>query len=230
MVVVEVNTGPERIGHVTMPNGQITIIQSAGNCVTAIAPTSQAFDANGGAGTISVTAVPGCAWDATSHNLGGSSLVTPFTAHGIGSGVVPFTIGANKDLQATAPFFIIGGSLKFQITQKGCPLTVSPTSFHVPAAAADYFVSVTTGAVSCDWSASSNEDGLKPGDVVDICGYLPKEPIMWQIASADAGAVSLSGRLINGETMVMPDGHEQSWGDYGVHKCFASEYRDQHSK
>ena len=74
------------------------------------------------------------------------------------------------------------------------------------------------------------KDGLKPGDVVEICGYLPKEPIMWQIASADAGAVSLSGRLINGETMVMPDGHEESWGDYGVHKCFASEYRDQHSK
>jgi len=32
------------------------------------------------------------------------------------------------------------------------------------------------------------------------------------------------------ETMVMPDGHEQSWGDYGVHKCFAPEYKDQHSK
>jgi hypothetical protein len=53
---------------------------------------------------------------------------------------------------------------------------------------------------------------------------------MWQIASPDAGAVSVSGRLINGETMVMPDGHEQSWGDYGVHKCFAPDYNDQHSK
>jgi hypothetical protein len=72
-------------------------------------------------------------------------------------------------------------------------------------------------------------DGLKPGDLVEICGYLPKEAITWQIASPDAGAVSLAGRLINGETMVMPDGHEQSWGDYGVHKCFAAEYKDQHS-
>jgi hypothetical protein len=74
------------------------------------------------------------------------------------------------------------------------------------------------------------KDGLKPGDIVEICGYLPKEAIMWQIATPDAGAVSLSGRLINGETMVMPDGHEQSWGDYGVHKCFAPAYSDQHSK
>jgi hypothetical protein len=74
------------------------------------------------------------------------------------------------------------------------------------------------------------KDGLKPGDVVEVCGYVPKETIMWQIASPEAGAVSLAGRLINGETMVMPDGHEQSWGDYGVHKCFAAEFKDQHSK
>ena len=74
------------------------------------------------------------------------------------------------------------------------------------------------------------QDGLKPGDLVEVCGYLPKEPIVWQITSPDAGATSLSGRLINGETMVMPDGHEQSWGDYGAHKCFAPEYKDQHSE
>jgi len=74
------------------------------------------------------------------------------------------------------------------------------------------------------------KDGLKAGDVVEVCGYLPKEAIMWQIASPDAGAVSLSGRLLNGESMVMPDGHEQSWGDYGVHKCFAPDHRDQHSQ
>jgi uncharacterized protein DUF6152 len=75
-----------------------------------------------------------------------------------------------------------------------------------------------------------SKDGLKPGDVVEVCGYVPKEIIMWQLAGSDPGAISLSGRLINAETMVMPDGHQQSWGDYGVHKCFAPEYKDQHSK
>jgi hypothetical protein len=74
------------------------------------------------------------------------------------------------------------------------------------------------------------KDGLKPGDVVEVCGYLPKETTMWQIASSTPGAISLSGQLINAETMVMPDLHEQSWGDYGVHKCYAPEYKDQHSK
>ena len=70
---------------------------------------------------------------------------------------------------------------------------------------------------------------LKPGDVVEVCGYLPKEAIMWQIANAET-ATSLAGRLINGELLVMPDGKQQSWGDYGVHKCFEPGFADQHSK
>jgi hypothetical protein len=73
------------------------------------------------------------------------------------------------------------------------------------------------------------KDVLKPGDVVDVCGSLPKEALRWQIASADATAASPAGRLINAEVLTMPDGTQQSWGDYGVHKCFAPGYTDQHS-
>jgi len=53
---------------------------------------------------------------------------------------------------------------------------------------------------------------------------------MWQIANADTSTISLAGRLINAEVLVMPDGKERSWGDYGVHKCFAPGFTDQHSK
>jgi hypothetical protein len=73
-------------------------------------------------------------------------------------------------------------------------------------------------------------DVLKPGDVIEVCGYLPKERTIWQITSASPDAVSVAGRLITAELLVMPDGREQSWGDYGFHRCFAPEYRDQHSK
>lgn len=73
-------------------------------------------------------------------------------------------------------------------------------------------------------------DVLKPGDVVEVCGYAPKEPIVWQLASADPSAASPAGRLLNGESLTMADGKEQSWGDYGVHKCFTPEFKDQHSK
>src|SRR5262245_26747409 len=72
------------------------------------------------------------------------------------------------------------------------------------------------------------KDVLKYGDVVEVCGYLPKENIVWQIASADRSAASLAGKLINAETLVMPDGTRESWGDYGFHKCFEPGYTDQH--
>jgi Family of unknown function (DUF6152) len=74
-------------------------------------------------------------------------------------------------------------------------------------------------------------DFLKVGDVVEACGYLPKEATIWQIAEpGNTYAPSTAGRLLNGELLVMPDGKEMSWGDYGVHKCFASGYADQHPK
>jgi len=76
----------------------------------------------------------------------------------------------------------------------------------------------------------SLEKVVKPGDVIEVCGYAPKEALMWQIASADPGAVSLAGRLITAELIVMPDGKVQSWGDYGFHRCFPPDYRDGHSR
>ena len=72
-------------------------------------------------------------------------------------------------------------------------------------------------------------DTLKTGTAVEVCGYLPKEPIVWQVASENPGKVSLSGRLLNGELITMADGKQQSWGDYGVHRCFGPQYRDQHT-
>lgn len=73
-------------------------------------------------------------------------------------------------------------------------------------------------------------DLVKAGDVIEVCGYVTKEKTIWQIAAATPDAVSLSGRLITAELLVMPDGREQSWGDYGFHHCFSPGYRDQHSR
>ena len=64
---------------------------------------------------------------------------------------------------------------------------------------------------------------LKVGDVVEICGYLPKERTTWQMARPDGGA-SLAGRLIEAENMVFPDGSVRPWGDYHIHKCFPPGY------
>ena len=83
-------------------------------------------------------------------------------------------------------------------------------------------------------------DELKAGVSVEVCGYAPKENTIWQIASppaqgpdglrANTTAPSISGRLLNGESLTMPDGKVHSWGDYGTHLCFPPDYRDQHSR
>ena len=86
------------------------------------------------------------------------------------------------------------------------------------------------GPSAVQLARSGMEDMVKPGDVIEVCGYLLKEKTIWQIASRDPQAVSLSGLLITAELLVMPDGREQSWGDYGFHRCFAPGYKDQHSK
>src|SRR5262245_8187827 len=39
------------------------------------------------------------------------------------------------------------------------------------------------------------KDVLQAGYVIEVCGYVPKEAVTWQIASADNSAVSLAGRL-----------------------------------
>ncbi len=76
--------------------------------------------------------------------------------------------------------------------------------------------------------ASFAKDILKPGVVIEVCGYLPKEALMWQIASADTSTKSPAGRLITAEVLVMLDGTQQNWGGYGVRKCFVPESADQH--
>ena len=75
----------------------------------------------------------------------------------------------------------------------------------------------------------SMENLVKVGDVVEVCGYGPKEATVWQIASPD-GSTSLAGRLLTAELIVLPDGRVQSWGDYGFHHCFPPGFTDVHSR
>jgi hypothetical protein len=75
---------------------------------------------------------------------------------------------------------------------------------------------------------------LKAGDVVEVCGYIAKESAgsfrttTVPITINPAGPRSISGRRMNGELVVMPDGRKQSWSDYGQHLCFGSDYHDFH--
>jgi len=153
-VDVDLNTGPERTGHITTAIGVITIVQAPGNCVTALTPASQTFDANGGSGSFTVTALPGCSWEATPHDNGAYKL--PWS-HGSGNGQVTFTMPPNRGPDTLSWYYIVGATSRFQITESGCGgLTVSPLNLRVPAAGGDFSVAVTGGSL-CAWSDYSND-------------------------------------------------------------------------
>ena len=81
-------------------------------------------------------------------------------------------------------------------------------------------------------------DALKVGDVLEACGFVPKEGVESQRSMVMAPASenvkqtapkNMSGRLLTAEMLVMPDGKTQRWSDYGQHLCLGPDYRDMHT-
>jgi hypothetical protein len=72
---------------------------------------------------------------------------------------------------------------------------------------------------------------FKVGDVVEACGYTLRDEFdVPRTTSTELGSSSpnptsksISGRVLAGEDLVMPDGKKRSWGDYGHHKCHAAD-------
>jgi len=75
------------------------------------------------------------------------------------------------------------------------------------------------------------KDRLKAGDVVEVCGYVTRagvesertvntEPITLSLKAITPR--NMIGKIMDGELLVMPDGQQLKWSDYGIHKCFDS--------
>jgi hypothetical protein len=80
---------------------------------------------------------------------------------------------------------------------------------------------------------------LKVGDVIEACGYVPKEGVKLErrmntepisLSLKDKFPKSVTGQVLTGEVLTLPDGTKQRWSDYGHHKCLGSEYQDIHTK
>jgi hypothetical protein len=75
---------------------------------------------------------------------------------------------------------------------------------------------------------------LKPGDVIEVCGFATRDGAAAQRtlpkadgASAAPSAPSLKGQILNGTVLVMADGKKRLWSDYGqLSKCVSPEERD----
>ncbi|MBI3651642.1 MAG: fibronectin type III domain-containing protein [Acidobacteria bacterium] len=152
---VTANSGAARSGTVTIAGQTFTLNQaSAPGCTYSISPISQAFTANGGTGSVSVTTTAGCAWTAASN----AAWITITTgASGTGNGTVNYAVSANSVTSPRTGTLTLAGQV-FTVNQDaapGCTFSISPTALNVSAAAGSGTVSVTTTA-GCSWTATSN--------------------------------------------------------------------------
>jgi hypothetical protein len=86
------NTGPQRVGTLTIAGQTHTVTQSSG-CTFSINPTNQHLNKNAQNGaSIAVTAGAGCAWTAVSND---SWITVQTGASGTGNGTVTFSVALN---------------------------------------------------------------------------------------------------------------------------------------
>jgi hypothetical protein len=76
---------------------------------------------------------------------------------------------------------------------------------------------------------------VKVGDTIEACGYVTKagvertintEPISLSLKATTPKTVS--GKVMDGELLILADGKKEIWSDYGFHLCLDQDYRDSH--
>jgi hypothetical protein len=83
------------------------------------------------------------------------------------------------------------------------------------------------------------KNSFKIGDVIEACGYTLKkgvtstrtvntEPI--SLSLKHTMPKSMTGQVLTGELLTMPDGTKRVWTDYGHHKCLGADYLDHHTR
>ncbi|MBF0536980.1 MAG: DUF1566 domain-containing protein [Nitrospirae bacterium] len=123
------------------------------SCNFAITPTSKTFTLSGGSDNVTVTAVTGCTWSATS-NVSWISVTSG--SSGSGNGSVFYSVTANTGaLQRIGTMTIAGKT--FTVTQDGtgCTYSITPTGKQFTSSVGNDSVSVTA-PTECTWSAASN--------------------------------------------------------------------------
>jgi hypothetical protein len=148
-LAVAANTGPTRIGTVTIAGQIFTVTQGSG-CAYMISPTSANVSAAGESGSLSVTTGAGC-FLLTRSNADWIVIdSTPLT----GPGTISYTVRPNFGPARTGT--IIVGGQTYTITQAlGCAYALSPASINVPSGSGAGTVNLNTAA-GCAWTAVSN--------------------------------------------------------------------------
>ena len=148
---VAMNGGAGRSGTLTIAGQPFTVSQASG-CSPMISSSNQAIGANGGSGSVAVSAANGCTWTATSANPDWLTISTG--ASGSGNGSVAFTAAPNAGAPRTGTLTIAAQT--FTVNQAApCSFGIAPNGANVDTPGGSGSVAITTAA-GCAWTAASN--------------------------------------------------------------------------
>ena len=126
-------------------------------CSVTLTLAQATMDPSGGAGMVTVTSTPECAWTAVSE----ASWITSLSpVSGQGTADIHFQVAPNPS-QASRQGNINVNGVRAQVGQgaPACNITIAPTSQAVPASGSSGSVHVD-GAAGCGWAATSNDAWL----------------------------------------------------------------------
>jgi hypothetical protein len=147
---VGANTGPARMGTMTIAAQTFTVTQDQG-CTFMLSSTNQNFGAAGGMNSVNVITATGCTWAATS-NAG--FITIDSGSSGSGNGTVNYSVGANTGPARMGTMTIAG--LTFTVTQdSGCTFTLDQDHQSLAGNGGLGTVNVTALDSACAWTAST---------------------------------------------------------------------------
>ena len=163
------NSGPARVGGLTIADRTFTVYQDAASlgpgepgspgsgsgtgCSFSISPTNQSVTSLGGALTVAVTAGAGCHWTASSQ----ASWITVVNGtSGTGNGAVALAVALNPGGQRTGTITVAGRT--HTVTQAAllatCAYSIDSSAKSIGASGGTTDIGVTSGA-GCNWTAAS---------------------------------------------------------------------------
>lgn len=153
------DTAIPRLGNLVIAGQSFTVTQDEASCSYSLSSSGESFGSGGGSDFVTVTALAGCDWTATSND----SWITIDSGSGSGDGSDGFSVAANDDGNPRTGSLTIAGQV-FTVTQDGAPCVYSISSsgaFFGPGGGSDS-VSVTAPP-DCEWTATSDSDWITSG-------------------------------------------------------------------
>jgi hypothetical protein len=215
---VAANSGPARSGTISAAGQTFTVNQraAAAPCSYSITPPDTTVAADGGLGSIAVTAGAGCAWTATSN---APWIAITSGAGGSGPGAVAFSVAANTGPARSGTITVAGQT--FTVNQAAAPLpctyAISPPDATVGDTGGAGTVAVTAAA-GCAWTAASTASWI----TVTSGGNGSGDGVVGYSVAANTGAERTGTIAVAGQTFTVRQAAAPAPCTYGINPSSAA--------